>query len=855
VAGPPANDSKPDRKDRDDLIPSPRSVEAETDLSRAGPWHLVRRLCRAPGADLYEGERTHGRALVQVVLLRPDHDRAPERTEAFIQSVARRTEQKQQQVELLDHGVAHRESGGMALYWAMPWSESAELLSTHGPDIHSMEAWRTLSRELLARLVDRHDRQALDPLLSEAILAVDPSVGSAVLGFPLLIDPRWTDDEMTPPRVAPFEVRERNLALSPSGDLFRLGKALEELARPLRPLPSPVIRWLDRMQQGFEDRHTSARQALQDLDTIDSRGGLGIRASGRSAPRIASAQTVLQGPPGAGSGSGSGQPAPQGDRSRDVPPPEARAHRAGVPDARTELLSEPVRPRADTLEMPDMDPESEPEPSDMEPEGSEQPTVAIRADELERRRRGRSAAPTMPVMPADRAADRARPPASSKRTEPVEPTVEDRDPPPKGSGSAEGQGQGQGSVRADRDSLHHAGPKGTVVGVRLPSPEQLARPLPRDPTPTPDLPPASPQNPYGPQQPAPGGPMMLPPAMLPGVLPPGAMPPGSVPPGSVPPGGHPPGHPPMGPPPGAPNPNFGPMGGPPHTPGGGSGTGSMPPLVSPRPDASEDLPDVQFGNRGRLGTAAAVLGLGIAALVAVEVLLPSVPDDRVEMLASDGMGPQVLRPPRDVSIRVKPATAILVAEMDGTTLGAGRADLLVDADPPVVLVAAPGHVPVRVPLPQRGSVSVELTPSDGESQCVTRVRPPAGVRLEALADSAEQVDANRWSFQGAALFRAVGGRGAWLVPCPEDDRRAPRLKTRPAVEDVQLSIAWPSRGEAFIDGDPQGDLPVTRSVPNGFTRVRVVTDEGEVERWLAVRRDTRVELPDPKPVEKDSQSP
>lgn len=813
-----------------ELIPSPRSVEQEAQLREAGQWELVRRLTKAPGADLYEAQSDRRRALVQVVLIRPDHDRDPDRTQAFIHSVAKRTtEKRDQEMELLDHGVAQRPTGSLALYWAIPWHVAAEQLKNTGPRLGSPDELVIVAHDLLERLVRRHERKVLDPLLSEGLLVTAGDRGATILGYPLLIDPRWTDDEMAPPRLAAFEVKDRNLALSPAGDLFRLGRALEELGRPLGTLPRPLLQLIQRFQQRVKgENYASSRAAIAELEELDARGALGVRSQSLSSPRIANAQTLIL-----------------AEAPRSAPEDEetARGH-SPKRQPKTDLLQEPAKPRSDTLEMPQMRASNEGETGDLE---EDHPTVALNAEEVRRRKRGRSVAPTVPLIPGNQPTQiEVRPPRR-----PAEPKVEvqvpSRAPVPEPraetqpefepwSQSPDEAADGPSPIivepeveaprestrttsapprPADMESLKAAGPKGTVVGVRLPGPEHFARPLPRDPTPTPDLPDPRYGQPPGPGAmpgPMPPAPMYLPPGMLPGVMPPAALPP------------------PLNP---------GIQTGPP-VPGQ---SGSIPPVVRPRPDVSDDLPEVSVSNKAKLGLALAVFAAGVLALAAVEYLAP-VQEVETEPLPTPQ--PQLLRPPRDVSIRVEPSTAILVGELDGTTLGAGRADILVSKDPPAVLVAAPGHVPARVQLPQRGTVSLELAAAADEPPCAVRIEPPTATRLEAVADSAEQVQPDQWAFRGAGLFRAVGGRGAWLVPCPEDEQKAPvTLPPRPATRDVQLQITWPPQGEVFIDGEPQGSLPVSRYVPNGFTRVRVKWQKGEVERWLPVFSDTRAELPDP----------
>lgn len=704
---------------------------AAAELESVGPWTVVRPLVRAPGVDLYEAEQGKTRAILQVVALRPGRPHEDEARVRFTRSILEQTgaSTPDPDADLLDHGVSERPQGGSALYWALPWEADVEHVSASGPELEAADELVILAHDLLERLVRRHEKGRNDPLLSEAVMVARDS--ARVFGFPVTVDPRWSDDEMTPPRFARSEVHPEGPRVQASGDLFRLGRCLEEIGHRLGSLPEPMVEMIRRFQKPPSgEGHASARDAIEWLEEMDATGQLGVRSKTLSRPRIASAQTIVE-PRGPGLDVG---------MLRQSSPWSGDGHTLDDP----EIPAETIPPR---------------------PEGrDDEETVRVEAVTVQR-----------PSPPEAETRIESRAEAPMDKTETGGPGLE----PPDG------------------------GPEGTVVGVRVPDRKALARPMPGQAEPggqgAVPAPRRRSEYPSALPQPIPPSSRSLPPATGPHAGPYPTVLPGAVPPGAE------------------------------------------------APSEEEALPDVSMNHRAPLYVALGLFLTGLLTFVASEFLGPQPGGSRLEESRPEV---QLLRPPLDVWVKVRPENASLYSAEDGTFLGAGQARIMTGEESPQLVAAAPGFVPAQIPLPQRGSVSVELTRVEEETACSVRIRRPIGVQLSPAAASAERTSVDGrdevWSFRGAALLVAEVGRGAWVVDCPSPGS-TPRLtlpRRSPAGE-VQLEVTWPTRGEIFIDGEPQGGAPLKRTVPNRFVSLRAETPDGEVERWIPAFRDSQVELPDP----------
>ncbi|MEM1024523.1 MAG: hypothetical protein AAGD10_08555 [Myxococcota bacterium] len=738
-----ADDPKgPAGPDRDVLIPAPRSMGSAAELESVGPWSVLRRLLRAPGVDLYEAEQGKTRALLQVVDLRPARPHEDEARVKFTQSVQQLTAAStpDPDAELLDHGVSERAQGGSALYWALPWEADAALLAASGPELEAADELVILAHDLLERLVRRHEKKRRDPLLSEALIATQGERGVHLMGFPIVVDPRWSDDEMTPPRFARPEIRPEGPLARPEGDLFRLGRCLEEIGHRLESVPEPLVEMIRRFQKPpAGEGYGSAREAIEWLEEKDATGQLGVRSKTLSRPRIASAQTIV----------------------------ETRG-----PGLDVEMLREstPWTTADHTLDDPEVVDQ---------PDEKTQATVAPAKTQIVPSPQGRDSEKTIRV----------------KRSSPPE-DAETRVEAPSDGPLDKTETGVPGLVPRPSGAPNDGGPEGTIVGVRVPTRNELARPLAPGGSPVPE-PRRRAQYPAALPQPIPPSPRSLPattgpyPNVLPGAVPPGA-----------------------------------------------GGTSD---------EEDEELPDVTMSSRAPLYIALGLFLTGLSTFVASEFLGPQPTEDERTRERAEV---QMLRPPLDVWVKVKPENASLYSSEDGTFLGAGQARIMTGSELPKLVAAAPGYVPAQIPLPQRGTVSVELTRVEEETACSVEIRRPAGVQLSPVAGSAERssnADGDEiWSFRGAALLVAEVGRGAWVVDCPSPGA-TPRLslpRRSPATE-VELEVTWPTRGEIFIDGEPQGSAPLKRTVPNRFVSLRAETPDGEVERWIPAFRNSQIELPDP----------
>jgi hypothetical protein len=127
--------------------------------------------------------------------------------------------------------LAHRAVGTLerTLVWLLPMAELAR------PKIRNAEELLGLGIGLLAQLEDRHQRNRTTPLLSEYTV----TARGRLVGAQVFASGPWIGEAVTPIRLAPEELAA-NCAL-PSGDLWRLGQMLSELARCFA-LPSQVGR-------------------------------------------------------------------------------------------------------------------------------------------------------------------------------------------------------------------------------------------------------------------------------------------------------------------------------------------------------------------------------------------------------------------------------------------------------------------------------------------------------------------------------------------------------------------------------------------------------------------------------------
>jgi len=708
-------------------IPSPRNLGEEQRLRKLGAWKLDDELARAPGVLLYAARQGDRRCLLQVVPLRPvgrpDDRKRMSAAVRTIEAETRRHQEREPDLQLIEHGVLETQGGSYVVYWALPWTSAAERLDPRGGFIGSADELVIVLHDLLERIAQRDARGLRDPLLCEHLIACDPKLGSTVAGMPLVVDPRWTDDDLASPRLLDEERGPDGPQPTARGDLHRLGVAMEAFGHVLGGLPDPLLALFRRFRADYGDGEgfSSASEALRELEALDDRGELGVRPKSLSAPRIASAQTVVM------------------TRQRSESP-EGQA------------VTE------DDLESPSQD-----------------ATVAMEPVTAP----GRDGEPTVRAMPSEATVVDPKP---GPRSEPGAPAGSEPDDP------------GPSAIPESH---------GTVVGVRLPGPEYLARPSPGG---------------------GAGGPGQ-PPSPNHGRVVPGPALPGSPPPDA---GGS--AASPWGPP----------------APGAGSPSGHR------APEAPEENLELQVSGRTKLMMAIGLLVVGVFAFVGVEVLAP---DERsAEMMARRNVL-QRMPAENDVELAVQPSSATIISERDGQILGRGLVRMMVGDDPPVLLAHAPGHYPARIVLPHRGRMLIGLTKIAGDSEaCLTRITVPPGVKLETMEGT--RVDPDTVSFDVATVLRDGSGQGAWFIRCPPKEReRKVVLPNRPPPQRVELEVEWPSGARVSVDGESQGTAPLSRTVRSGFVKVEAETDAGTVRRWIPAFTDTAVELPAPLPEPRTNEAP
>ncbi|MEO1230686.1 MAG: hypothetical protein AAFZ18_17455, partial [Myxococcota bacterium] len=227
-------------------------------------------LVEAPGAWLFRAREPSGRrALVQVAPLADASDEDPPFAERlrFIEAV---TEQvgSDLEVEIEDHGFLPSGQGGGALYWRAPWTGAAERIGQ--TRLESAQGLLTAASSLFERLVARHARGRVDPLL-HAALVVPRTGGADLVGIPVSAPATWLAPGFPAPPLAPEE-RATGEARS-LGDVWRLGEALRVFSGGITDRPDGFEAWLDQLTDPDPNhRVSSAREALQTLRSFRDEG-------------------------------------------------------------------------------------------------------------------------------------------------------------------------------------------------------------------------------------------------------------------------------------------------------------------------------------------------------------------------------------------------------------------------------------------------------------------------------------------------------------------------------------------------------------------------------------------------------
>lgn len=307
---------------------------------------VVRELSQAPGVVLVEARSADGeRRLLQIARFRAAEDESERgQRQAQERDIAQKTAELigDPEVVVHAHGGADGESGERILFWALPYQE--------GPTL----AGRTLSSEALIdvgirlarRLVQRHEVGKLDPLLSEHLVTRSENGDLSVVGVPLAIDRGWVAPDMPPYRFAP----EENGAPKESGDLFRLGVLLENLAG--EGPPGPLAEIIRRMTDPDGRRFHTAAEALAALEALQA----------LEAAQVSERNTEETEPTGPGEGTDVAAPM-SGLWSLEVSDPAlAISSEAVTKQAEPKTPIPTEEPRVVTITEPDRPVEPEPEP-------------------------------------------------------------------------------------------------------------------------------------------------------------------------------------------------------------------------------------------------------------------------------------------------------------------------------------------------------------------------------------------------------------------------------------------------------------------------------------------------------------
>jgi hypothetical protein len=207
----------------------------------------------APGGRFFPARMPNGQnVLVQTLPLRPVNGAAQKAArDAFEQSVALATNEA---IAAGDSIFAHRAVGTeeRALVWLLPMAELAR------PKIRTPQELLGLGLGLLTQISERHQRGLTTPLLSEHTI----TARGRLAGAQVFATGPWLAEDVEPIRVAP----EERIRPTATGDLWRLGHTLSELAREFA-LPSEV----SRLVHPDPKRRPTVTEAIEQFDAAFAR--------------------------------------------------------------------------------------------------------------------------------------------------------------------------------------------------------------------------------------------------------------------------------------------------------------------------------------------------------------------------------------------------------------------------------------------------------------------------------------------------------------------------------------------------------------------------------------------------------
>lgn len=209
---------------------------------RIGPYMVFRELVQAPVVRLVEALDKQGkRVLLQLARCRPaTTDKQNTERQDYVRMVASATEHlsADADVEVLAHGAVEDADGSRTLFWAMPWPDGADHLGRAIAQTATAEQVVAAATSLMERLVERHARGRMDPLLCEHMLITRPTGAVSCAGLSIHLPGEWIEAGPFNARLAPEERDPGEPTFA--GDMWRAGKALGALASDVDPLPAAL---------------------------------------------------------------------------------------------------------------------------------------------------------------------------------------------------------------------------------------------------------------------------------------------------------------------------------------------------------------------------------------------------------------------------------------------------------------------------------------------------------------------------------------------------------------------------------------------------------------------------------------
>jgi hypothetical protein len=758
-------------------------------VEKIGPYQLVEELVRSTSIAIWEArspedERVH----LQITRLRAPRDEAERALrQKYERQIAGKTAGliDEPEIGVRAHGGVDTQDGTRTLFWALPFRGH--------PLKRKLEAKElvTLAEALLARLERRHARGRFDPhLVFDLIFEIDDKGAKELAGVPVAVASDWlAQGFLQGPRT---EEEERSGELSASGDLWRLGQALVELAADREKLPPQLAAWIAELPK------SSAREAMSTLSSVKSaiealpppavhgppplppQTPPPLPISIRVAEKVEVSSELVDW--GAAIDTPDRTPPPSAPLLRA--PPLASLAEAELADRGPEP---PPREGATLLRQPDLEPRQPEAPLPL-PSGPEAVTRELRPKQV--------ASPTTGELAA---VD----PSEARTSIDMFDLVTGGDP----ATEIEGAPAGLGPPPV-------ATPAVQLIEVNEPDPKI---------------------DPLGPPPPAPPGTSaVLSAAWAAPVLPEGASPwsevvkPRSAGRGEFP-------------------------GFEGELPDIASDrvmaekriTVPPPPAVGPPQPIRAEIA------AAARGVSRLKIGMGAAAIFAVFGFFAFVAKNTPEPIeALEGL---VATPANEVLLDSRPEHATVLAEADGRVLGETPLRFLVPqgADA-VVLLAKKDFEPQRLVLPDRGGIVAELRPSS-ESGCEIFIDSDGAAIEGVMLDIGS---GPRFAIPGAALVRVKDGdpsgvAGARIVHCPDAGASSPRLRFSTRRNSAAVRITHPPGANAQIDEQPLGPLPAAHRTRRSFSLVRVSEGEGQiVERWVPTMIEIEVQMPlAPPPIE------